>query len=171
MKTPMKTISICAALMALPGAAAAQDAVTEMVGVDGTPMGTVAMTQTPNGVLLTLGITNLPEGGHSFHIHETGACEPDFEAAGGHFNPDGAEHGFQNEAGPHAGDLPNIYADAELEVNADMFTDRISMQPDAENTLFDDDGSAIIIHVNPDTYQSEAEAGARIACGVIELEQ
>ncbi|SDF41746.1 superoxide dismutase family protein [Limimaricola pyoseonensis] len=167
----MKTLTICAALAALPGAALAQEAVTEMTGIDGTAMGTVAMTQTPNGVLLTLGITNLPEGGHSFHIHETGDCGDDFQAAGGHFDPDGAEHGFQNEAGPHAGDMPNIYADAEMEVNADMFTDRVSMAPDAPNTLFDEDGSAIIIHMEPDTYYADAEAGERIACGVIALEQ
>jgi Cu-Zn family superoxide dismutase len=171
MTTRTTFFAACTALMALPAAATAQDAVADMVGVDGIEMGTVAFTQTPNGVLLTLGITNLPEGGHSFHIHETGACEPDFSAAGDHFNPDGAEHGFQNEAGPHAGDMPNIYADAEQEVNADMFTDRLSMQEGAENSLFDEDGSAVIIHVNPDTYQAEAGAGDRIACGVITLRQ
>ncbi|MGR3463781.1 superoxide dismutase family protein [Limimaricola sp.] len=171
MNTRTTLFAACTALMALPAGAFAQDAVAEMAGADGMEMGTVAFTQTPNGVLLTLGITNLSEGGHGFHIHETGACDPGFEAAGDHYDPGGAEHGFQNAAGPHAGDLPNIYADAEREVNADIFTDRLSMEEGVETTLFDEDGSAVIIHANPDSYQQEAKAGDRIACGVITLRQ
>ena len=45
------------------------------------------------------------------------------------------------------------------------------MEEGAESTLFDEDGSAVIVHVNPDTYQAEAGAGDRIACGVITLRQ
>ncbi len=51
---------------------------------------------------------------------------------------------------------------------ADVLNPRISLMPDAENTLFDDDGSAIILHAKPDSYGTEAGAGDRIACGVIE---
>jgi Cu-Zn family superoxide dismutase len=39
-----------------------------------------------------------------------------------------------------------------------------------ENMLLDDDGSAVVIHEGADDYASQpaGDAGARIACGVIE---
>ena len=41
---------------------------------------------------------------------------------------------------------------------------------DGETSLFDDDGSAIVIHEGQDDYVSEpaGDAGNRLACGVIE---
>ncbi|MGQ0562698.1 MAG: superoxide dismutase family protein, partial [Gemmatimonadota bacterium] len=35
--------------------------------------------------------------------------------------------------------------------------------------LFDGDGSALVVHANPDDYRADpaGNAGARIACGVI----
>ena len=53
-------------------------------------------------------LQGLPTGPHGFHVHATGACEPPFESAGGHYDPAEAEHGFLSEAGPHAGDMTNI---------------------------------------------------------------
>jgi superoxide dismutase, Cu-Zn family len=131
-------------------------------------MGRVALTQTPNGVIVSLDAKGLSEGEHGFHIHETGACEPDFKAAGDHYNPGGTEHGMKNEAGAHAGDMPNIYAGADGVARADAFLDQVSLEDSAEGTLFDEDGSAIIIHAQADTYEAEAGAGDRVACGVIE---
>jgi len=43
------------------------------------------------------------------------------------------------------------------------------LEEGAEESLFDEGGLAIVIHMNPDTYQ--AGAGIRIACGVITLRQ
>ncbi len=42
-------------------------------------------------------------------------------------------------------------------------------------SLFDEDGSAFIIHVDPDSYCPDGEeagcaGGARAACGIIELD-
>jgi Cu-Zn family superoxide dismutase len=41
---------------------------------------------------------------------------------------------------------------------------------DGEGGLFDQDGSAIVVHANADDYRSQpsGQSGARIACGVIE---
>ena len=151
-------------------AAGQQSATANLMGPDGADLGTVEFTNTPNGVLLNADLTGLPPGEHGFHIHENGTCEPDFGAAGGHYNPGGAEHGFQVEGGPHGGDMPNIHVPESGELTIEVFNDRVSMEEGAEATLFDDNGSAVIIHANPDDYESQpsGDAGDRIACGVIE---
>lgn len=147
---------------------AAEVAVAELIGPDGKARGTVTLSEGPNGVLIRLRTANLAMGEHGFHIHQTGACAPDFGAAGGHYNPDGSGHGLMHPDGPHAGDLPNIHADATGGAKADVFTQAVTLAEGADNTLFDSDGSAIIIHENPDSYGAEAGAGGRVACGVIE---
>jgi len=157
-----------AALLMPLGAQATEVAVADLIGPDGKARGTVTLTEGPNGVLIQLRATNLEVGEHGFHIHETGACAPDFGAAGGHYNPDGAGHGLMHPDGPHAGDLPNIHAGAIGSANADVFTDAVTLAEGAPNTLFDADGSAIIIHENPDSYGAEAGAGGRVAREAVE---
>ena len=70
--------------------------------------------------------------------------------------------------GSHAGDLPNIYAGSDGTARADVFTDQVTLAADAETSVFDSDGSAIIIHAKPDSYGADPGAGDRVACGVIE---
>jgi len=60
-----------------------------------------------------------------------------------------------------------IYAGADGAARADYFTAAVTLDADADLSLFDADGSAIIIHENPDTYGEDAGAGGRVACGVI----
>ena len=146
----------------------AQDAVAELIDGKANPIGTAQLNQLAQGVQIVVAISGLPAGKHALHIHETGECEPPFESAGGHFNPTGAEHGWDNPAGPHAGDLPNIYV-GEGAVQVEYITDRVTLE-DGETSLFDDDGSAIVIHEGQDDYVSEpaGDAGNRLACGVIE---
>ena len=138
-----------------------------LAGADGTAMGTVTLTQGPNGVLIEADVQGLSPGAHGFHIHSVGACTPDFSAAGGHYAPGGEGHGLMHEDGSHAGDLPNIHADADGAARADYFTDAVTLDADADHSLFDDDGSAIIVHAKPDSYGAAPEAGDRVACGVI----
>ena len=125
------------------------------------------LTQGPNGVLIAADVSGLSPGAHGFHIHTTGACTPDFSAAGGHFNPGGEGHGFMHADGSHSGDLPNIYAGSDGTARADHFTAAVTLAEDAETSLFDEDGSAIIIHAEPDSYGADPAAGDRVACGVI----
>ncbi|MXV90320.1 MAG: superoxide dismutase family protein [Acidimicrobiia bacterium] len=142
-------------------------ATAQLMGPDGQAMGTVTLIEGPNGVLVQADLTGLSPGGHGFHIHAVGACEPDFSAAGDHFNPEGIGHGFMVEGGWHAGDLPNIYAAADGTARADTFTSAVTLTPGAENSIFDVDGSAIIVHAEPDSYGESPGAGDRVACGVI----
>ena len=138
-----------------------------LAGPDGAAIGTVTLTQGPHGVLIAADLAGLTPGGHGFHIHQTGTCAPDFAAAGDHFAPKGLEHGYDNEAGYHAGDLPNIYVAADGTARADFFTREVTLTAGLTHSLFDEDGSAIIVHEKPDTYGQDAGAGGRVACGVI----
>ena len=143
-------------------------AAASMSGPDGAAMGRVELTQGPNGVLISADVYGLSPGPHGFHIHSVGACSPDFSAAGGHFAPDGEGHGFMHADGHHAGDLPNIHAGADGSARVDHFTSKLTLAPDGDTSLFDEDGSAVIIYAMPDSYGADPGAGDRAACGVIE---
>ena len=142
----------------------------------GDPVGTVTFRQATSGVLIMADVRGLAPGGHAFFIHETGSCSPDFGAAGDHFNPTDADHGLVHSAwrgdgssGGHGGDLPNIYAASDGSARADFFTVGITLDTGLRHSVFDDDGSAIIVHENPDPYgETEPDTGERLACGVIE---
>lgn len=164
------TICAVAASLALsfPALAQSMEASATMVSANGDQLGTVTLSENGNGVLIRADLSGLPSGLHGFHIHETGSCEEAFEAAGGHYAPEGHEHGPLNPAGPHAGDLPNLWAAESGDAVHHVLTDKVTLASDQPNTLFDADGSAVVIHKNPDSYESDAGAGGRIACGVIE---
>ena len=114
-----------------------------------------------------------PNSSHGLHIHQTGICTPPgYTSAGGHFdpgpnsntNPDG-NHPF------HMGDLNSLQADSSGNASLEYVTSRISLSP-GPLSIFDADGSAIIVHLNPDqgitgAPGSGVAGGPRIACGVI----
>jgi len=151
----------------------AQDMLTaraNFVNGEGEEIGTAALSETPSGVVINVEVTGLPAGEHGFHIHQTGSCEtPDFQSAGGHYAPRGNQHGFLVEGGPHAGDMPNQFIQEDGILRAHIRNDRVTLG-EGEGTLFDEDGSAFIIHADPDDYQSQpsGNAGSRLACAVIE---
>ncbi len=165
------TVALAAALAA--GTALAQNgmgATASLKGPDGADHGTVTFTQTPAGVLIAAELTGLPPGVHGFHLHETGACEPDFGAAGGHYNPTDAEHGFMAAGGPHAGDMPNIHVPDSGDLTIEVLNAHVTLEEGAVGTLFDEDGTAVVVHAGADDYESQpaGDAGDRIACGVVE---
>lgn len=152
------------------GSASMATASAELMGADGTEHGTVEFQQTATGVLVTADLTDVPAGVHGFHIHETGSCEPDFQAAGGHFAGD-MQHGYMVNGGPHPGDMPNIHVSDSGSLMIEVFNPNISLTEGEDGYLFDDDGSAMMIHAGEDDYESQpsGDAGDRIACGVIEM--
>lgn len=141
----------------------------------GDPVGKVEFRQATSGVLIMADLQGLTPGGHAFIIHETGACTPNFDAAGDHFDPTEAQHGFIHAswrrgeaAGGHGGDLLNIYAADDGTARADFLTEGITLDQGPRHSVFDADGSAIIVHEKPDPYEEdEADTGSRVACGVI----
>ena len=125
-----------------PGESGAQ-ATALLRGVDSTEMGEVALTEGPNGVLVSGETRGLSPGAHGFHIHAIGACESDFAAAGDHFNPGELEHGLLHEGGAHVGDLPNIHAKQDGVARADFFTTAVTLGRGADHSLFDADGIGV----------------------------
>jgi len=135
----------------------------------GPSIGWVKLTEDRSGIVhvnVNVKVEGLTAGLHGIHIHTTGACTPTFAAAGGHYNPAPAhEHGLDNPSGPHAGDLPNLVVDVDGHGTLNARTDRVTI---AE--LLAGDGSAFIIHANPDdqvTNVGNGGSGARIACAVV----
>lgn len=159
-------VAIAASAIAL--AQAAPQAKAELKDASGKAVGTAILNETPHGVLVRVSLINAPTGVHALHIHQTGKCEPPFETAGGHFNPGGRQHGIDNAAGMHAGDLPNINVPAGGQLTFDLFAPTVSLRG-GSNSLVDADGSALVLHQGADDYKSDpaGNAGARIACGVV----
>jgi Cu-Zn family superoxide dismutase len=150
--------------------AAAQTAKAALKGADGKDVGSAEPTQTPAGVLVKITVKGLPPGEHAFHVHAFGKCEPPFTSAGGHFNPDNKKHGLMAKEGHHAGDMPNLHIPANGELTIEVLNDAITLEKGKPNSVYDADGSALIIHASKDDYKTDptGEAGGRIACGVIE---
>jgi Cu-Zn family superoxide dismutase len=149
--------------------AQAQSANAVLMDPEGKEIGNVALSELAQGVRIFAQAANVPPGVHAFHIHETGQCEaPDFESAGGHYNPTEHQHGWNNPEGPHAGDAPNVHVADDGVLAIEYFTDAVTLG-EGDTTLFDDDGSAIVLHEGADDYKTDptGDAGGRIACGVI----
>lgn len=169
------------ALLAHPLATGAQEhatgsehpatATARLVDVDGQELGEVRLEETPfHGVLLTVEVAELTPGVHALHVHETGRCEgPSFESAGGHYAPRGHAHGVRTAEGKHAGDLPNLHVPDNGRVAVEVLAEGVTLHPHLPHTLFDEDGSAVVIHAGADDYESQPSgaAGSRVACGVI----
>lgn len=171
MKTALASLFTTALL--LSGIAQAQEAATASANmIDGQEQeaGTVTFEETKSGLLhVIVEMTGLPPGPHGFHVHETGECSTadGFESAGGHL-AGGREHGVDAEGGPHPGDFPNVNVGQDGVLKVEFFTDRLSLS-EGEAPLMDMDGSAVVVHADPDDYTSQpsGEAGDRIACGEI----
>jgi Cu-Zn family superoxide dismutase len=146
-----------------------QQARATFLNADGKPIGSATLTQTPSGVLIDITVTGGPAGPHALHIHETGICEaPGFTSAGDHYNPTDAKHGYIASSDRHAGDMPNQFVQDDGVLRAQILNPQVTLAA-GKSTLFDADGSALVIHVNADDYVSQPSgaAGDRFACAVI----
>jgi superoxide dismutase, Cu-Zn family len=151
------------AAMAQPGATAT------LVSASGTPMGTATLSPVAGGVRILLAGEGLPPGPHGVHVHTTGQCNPpDFASAGPHWNPADRQHGTNNPAGPHSGDLPNVTVGADGRGTLDFVMPGVTLTGGSA-PLLDPDGAALVVHATADDYRTDpsGNSGGRIACGVI----
>ena len=150
----------------------APSTITGLADVKGTTAdskvsGNVTFLQQGENVLVQAKFSNLPPGKHGFHIHEKGSCDDEGKAAGGHFNPMGAPHGFLPQDGmekAHSGDMGNILADEKGEAALMMLLPGVTLQ----GGMHDIAGLAVIVHEKEDDFgQPTGNAGGRIGCGII----
>ncbi|MDT8409553.1 MAG: superoxide dismutase family protein [Wenzhouxiangellaceae bacterium] len=183
------SMGLCAGFLAFAGMAAASADEDRNVSVgmatiegcsDKAVIGTALLQEVPSAegirqVEVYMLVRGLSDGEHAVHIHETAECEP-CTAAGGHHDP--GPHGKSTPDAPdfnhpfHMGDLVNLNVTEGVGVMRTI-TNRVTLSP-GRLSIFDDDGSAFIIHTEKDTYcdhEDELEGGcaggARDACGII----
>jgi superoxide dismutase, Cu-Zn family len=166
-------LTVSQAVLIVPAVAHDMSAEAKLYDTSGNEVGKARLTQQGSGnVVVQIRAHDLPPGFHGFHVHAVGECAPPFTSAGGHFDLD--QHNHRD----HSGDLPVLLVNADRTANARLNTDRFTVAD-----LFDGDGSALIIHANPDNYANiptryasapdamtlaTGDAGDRIACGALE---
>ena len=153
----------------VPFTSVAPAALAQLKDANGRAVGNAVFVQDNGSVRVIIDVTGLPPGQKGVHVHAVGRCEPpSFESSGEHFNPTNAQHGSANPRGPHAGDLPNITIDANGRGHLEATLRRVSLETGA-GSLFDADGSALVIHADPDDLRTDpsGNSGPRIACGEV----
>lgn len=156
---------------AMAGSSTAQQGEANLASASGSLVsGHLQLMPMGSGVHLTGTIGGLQPGSrHGFHVHETGDCSAaDASSAGGHFNPTGQPHGRAMQGAHHAGDTDNLVADARGVARVDAHLMGVTLGGGAANDIA---GRAIVVHAAADDYSSQpaGNAGARVACAVIEI--
>src|SRR6185295_16472289 len=170
---PLWVVAICAwLLVAGPGCSlsgSGERSTADLKDKDGKSVGMASFTEAGNGVRVRVEVKGLSAGLHAVHIHAVGKCEaPAFTSAGGHFNPAQKKHGYKSPDGAHAGDLPNMLVAKDGSGRFEALTDAVTLRS-GSLSVFDSDGSAIVIHATSDDYMTDpaGNSGDRVACGVI----
>lgn len=155
------------------------DASGDFVSPTGDAIGKIEFKDGLGGVLMRINVSGLTPGWHGIHLHMVADCSDGaegFKASGGHLNPDNVEHGLLNPNGAHRADIPNIFAGADGNAEAEIFRAGVNLKPSEEGAaingpypLMDDDGFAVVIHESPDDHLTQpiGGAGARVACAAI----
>ncbi len=139
-----------------------------LIDSQGRPIGKAEVVASKkHGLRFNVSVKGLPKGEHGIHIHDVGICEgPKFISAGPHWNPLAKQHGRDNPAGSHAGDLPNLLI--KKNGRGALTFDIAEGQFDQDKGLMDANGAAIVIHALSDDHRTDptGNSGDRIACGI-----
>ena len=152
----------------------ASDALTgKLAGPDGADLGTITIKSAPNGVILRIEAKGLTPGWHAMHFHEKASCSDEkFASAGGHVHSmTPVTHGLLNADANDAGDLPNLFANADGTATAEVYSALVAAREGGKlPALMDADGSSVVIHALPDDYTTQpiGGAGVRVACAAIQ---
>jgi Cu-Zn family superoxide dismutase len=171
-KLSLAVAAAVAIATAAAGVRAAEPVGATVIGGDGQAIGAASFTDTPHGVLIHVRIEpgGLSPGAHGMHLHSVADCSDvgTFKRSKGHINVARKAHGLLNPKGPDNADLPNLIAASDGSAEAELFTTRVRLSEGAAR-LLDSDGSALVIHANPDDHASQpiGGAGPRVACAPI----
>ncbi len=131
--------------------------------------GTILFEDVSGGIRINGQAQGLTPGKHGFHIHEFGSCAEEGKAAGSHFNPQGAPHGYlpeQKLKSAHAGDLGNL----EVSENGTAAIDLTITGLSVAGNPFAVAGRSVIVHEKEDDFsQPLGNAGGRVGCGIITI--
>jgi len=129
--------------------------------------GSGTLTETSEGVTVSLALENVPPGEHGAHVHEKGDCSaPDASSAGSHFNPASHPHALPESSPRHLGDLGNINVGSDGKGTIDILAQGANLKPGDPSSFL---GKSIIIHEKKDDGgQPAGNAGGRIGCAPIE---
>lgn len=134
-----------------------------------TASGWVQFEQRGQKVLVTAEVRGLkPDAEHGFHVHEKPDCSaPDAMSAGGHFNPGGKPHAHHGKSDRHAGDMPNLRANAQGVASYRWESDLLTVTAGPNSVA----SRSVVVHRDPDDYSSQpaGNSGPRLACGVVAL--
>jgi Cu-Zn family superoxide dismutase len=138
----------------------------------GAEVGSVTITDSPQGAKIILDLHGLPPGPRGLHVHQEGSCAaskgPDGAlvpagAAGPHFDPARTGRHMGPKGQGHLGDLPRVDVAPNGTARATMTAPRIN----AVSALR---GRALVLHAGGDTYSEPPPlggGGARLACGIL----
>lgn len=160
-------ISLAGCVAPLMGASAGTKAVANLVDANGRAAGRAIISESAKGLWIDVTASGMTPGDHGLHVHAIGQCTaPDFASAGPHWNPGGHQHGRKNPQGTHAGDAPNLHADAKGVGRLKTW-----MGAGTLTALLDSDGAAVVVHADSDDEMTDpsGKSGKRILCGVVRL--
>ncbi|PHA00115.1 superoxide dismutase [Bacillus pseudomycoides] len=141
----------------------------ELYNASGDKVGTAKFAQQTSSVKISIKAEGFTPGTHGVHIHAVGECKaPDFISSGNHLNLGKKKHGLLHPEGPENGDLPNVIADGQGKIKADLTASQVTLK-EGKTTLHSKDGTSLIITENADDgmTQPAGNSGKRIVCGVI----
>jgi superoxide dismutase, Cu-Zn family len=131
--------------------------------------GTIAFTQTPEGVHVKAEVSHLPSGSHAYHVHLYGDCSgPQGKTAGTHFNFQGSSKAPPDNIDRITGDLGNLEANADGKATAETVLEQATLH--GPYTII---GRSVVVHAKPNDPSSPpmGAAGSRLACGVIGIDE
>lgn len=119
-------------------------------------------------------LIGLSAGKHGFHVHEKGSTGNVCKSAGGHFNPNDHPHSSPESSKRHVGDLGNIIVGENHAAAINVLDSVVSLY--GPHSIL---GRTIVVHAGEDDLglgdneesAKTGNAGARVACGIIQTEE